>query len=78
MNPRRLIIVLLALLVLTGAVFAIKSRDQIRAATVRLLYPLRPSATGLVGYWTFDPADISGTTAIDRSGNDSIDQTLKE
>jgi hypothetical protein len=30
--------------------------------------PAQPVDTGLVGHWTFDGADIQGTTVIDRSG----------
>jgi hypothetical protein len=30
--------------------------------------PAQPVDTGLVGHWTFDGADIAGTTAVDRSG----------
>lgn len=51
------------------------------AAEITTLYATRPAmvnvsptsrlTSGLVGYWTFDGKDTSGTTALDRSGNGS-------
>ncbi|MGB4834083.1 MAG: LamG domain-containing protein, partial [Candidatus Moraniibacteriota bacterium] len=41
---------------------------SVRASTLNKS-PTSSLTSGLVGYWTFDGADISGTTATDRSGN---------
>jgi len=41
---------------------------QVRASTLNKS-PTGSLTSGLVGYWTFDGADVSGTSATDRSGN---------
>lgn len=60
--------ILILLIVLTaGAIFAGSQFEPVKAATRKIVYNLR-FKDGLVGYWSFNGADISGTTAYDRSG----------
>lgn len=42
---------------------------QVYAGYKTNVSPTGALTSGLVGYWTFDGADVSGTTATDRSGN---------
>ncbi len=61
-------ILLLFLLLLSGAVFAGSQFEPVKAATRKIVYNLR-FQDGLVAYWSFDGKDMSGTTATDGSGN---------
>src|SRR3989344_4335873 len=66
----RYVILSLLLISALGTLWFARAPIEAKLTSLYSLYSgSNASATGLVGHWTLDAGDISGTSAIDRSGN---------
>ena len=64
------------LAVILTFVFAVAAHAEAGGASVTLNAP--PNDLGLVGHWSFDSGDVSGTTVLDQSGNGNNGTTVSD
>ncbi|TSC88932.1 MAG: thrombospondin N-terminal-like domain-containing protein [Parcubacteria group bacterium Gr01-1014_3] len=65
MKPK---VIIITLLVIGGLLIITLGWQPTVAALRQIVYPTNRFDGGLVGYWSFNGSDVSGTTATDRSG----------